>query len=133
MNVRARIDATQAKVGFPSNQKTAQIKLAVPNHLTAPARASLMENADAYHQVIARLNKSWRVIVCREDLQWILQRWRAPLWRNRSFCMTTAALRREAQKHGGDIDPAAWETLLALPAHFAAMRPITRTRPGVLE
>ena len=29
---------------------------------------SRMESADAYHQVIARLNKIWRVIVCREDL-----------------------------------------------------------------
>ena len=82
MNVRARIDATQAKVGFLSNQKTAQIKLAVPNHITAPARASLIESADTYRPIIARLNSRWRVIVCQHGIQWTLQRWRAPLWRH---------------------------------------------------
>jgi hypothetical protein len=41
-----------------------------------------------------------RIIVCGDGIQWVLQSWRAPLWRNRSFCMTSAALRRDAPRPG---------------------------------
>jgi len=79
-----------------------------------------MESADDYHRVVAHLNDGWRVIVCGDGIQWVLQSWRAPLWRNRSFCMTCAALRREARKVCSDS--AAWQTLLALPEQIKDAR-----------
>lgn len=32
------------------------------------------ETADFYRHEVARLNSSWRVVVCKDGLQWILQR-----------------------------------------------------------
>ncbi len=37
-------------------------------------RSSHRESDDNYARVVARLDDGWRVIVCRDDLQWILQR-----------------------------------------------------------
>ena len=122
MSIRAQIGpesglvtGTQAQVGFRGSRAT-QAKLATPNRLPAAARASHMESADDYHRVVAHLNDAWRIIVCGDRIQWVLQSWRAPLWRNRSYCMTSAALRREARKVCRDS--AAWQTLLTLPEHI---------------
>jgi hypothetical protein len=35
---------------------------------------STKETSDNYVQVVAQLSKRWRVIRCRHDLQWIIQR-----------------------------------------------------------
>ncbi|MEK6216192.1 MAG: hypothetical protein N2B03_03120 [Boseongicola sp.] len=124
--------AHSRKLGLRAYQmpKTQDVSQGV---VSAALRASHREKDEGYHGIVARLNDRWRVITCQDGIQWILQHREPSRWRNRCFCMTSAALRREALRHGGDIDPAAWETLLALPAHFTAMRPITRTRLGVLE
>ncbi len=103
---------------------------AAPDRISAPVRASHRESDPGYCHIVARLNGGWRVIICRDGLQWILQYWRSPCWRNRRFCMTSAALQREAQTHCGDIDPGALKTLLALPAHFRDCRPIARALWG---
>jgi hypothetical protein len=79
------------------------------------------EEADDYHAIVARLNDSWRVIVCAAGIQWILQRgYRARnhggmRWRSRSFCRTSEALHRVSREHAGPIDPAAAAILAALP------------------
>jgi hypothetical protein len=39
---------------------------------------SLRETADRYSGFIAQLNPDWRVVECRDRVQWILQR-RGPL------------------------------------------------------
>jgi len=46
---------------------------AEPN-IAAVAPVSHRECDDDYQLIVARLNKDWRVIVCRDRLQWILQR-----------------------------------------------------------
>lgn len=79
------------------------------------------EEADDYHAIVAQLSDGWRVIVCKTGIQWILQRRSSPKrpptndWRGRSYCRTSEALIRCAREHAGEIDPAAWTILDALP------------------
>jgi hypothetical protein len=76
------------------------------------------ENDD--YPVVASLNARWRVIVCRQSIQWILQRRRGGVdhWRGYWFCRTREALIRGARKHVGDIAGDALVRLLRLPARF---------------
>jgi hypothetical protein len=82
---------------------------------------STMESADAYFGSIAQLNADWRVVECRDRLQWILQHRGSPKkprrndWRGRSYCRTGEALRRCARDYAGVIDPTAAAILAALP------------------
>ena len=59
---------------------------------------STKETRDNYVQVVAQLSKRWRVIRCRHDLQWIIQkRSSADLnkggWVGQSYHMTLESLR----------------------------------------
>jgi hypothetical protein len=103
---------------------------AAPDRISAPVMASHRESDPGYCHVVAVLNGGWRVIICRDALQWILQYWRSPRWRNHRFCMMGAALQREAQKHCGDIDPGAWTILLALPT-LQRSAALSRVRYGL--
>ena len=84
----------------------------------------LAESDDSYPHVVVILNDRWRVIECRDRIQWILQyRNRAKgvtkhAWRSRSYCRTGGALIRCCYEHAGQIDPAARMTLAGLPAWF---------------
>jgi hypothetical protein len=101
-----------------------------------------LEEADDYHAVVARLNESWRVIVCAAGIQWILQRRRGERrgtarWEGRSFCRTSEALNRLSRKYAGAIDPAAAAVLAGLPKevrHAASdYAEITPSRKGILR
>ena len=88
-------------------------------------RLSRSERADDYHAIIARLNPRWRVIVCAQGIQWVLQ-YRASAetyatsrWQGRSFCRTSEALRRCSREHAGAVDPAAAAILAALPERIS--------------
>ena len=75
------------------------------------------ESSDGYSRVVAILNGKWRVIECRDRVQWILQSRDSPkpeagLWRGRSYCRTKEALLRVCAAHAGKIAAAA---LAALP------------------
>jgi hypothetical protein len=80
------------------------------------------ESDDYYPSIV--LNPRWRVIECRDDLQWILQaRNRAEtvargVWRGRSYCRTREALIRCCDRHAGAIDPAAMAVLKTFPERF---------------
>jgi hypothetical protein len=84
--------------------------------------AAFSESVESYPHV--GLNAGWRVIVCRDGLQWILQaRNRAETvsrtdWRGRSYCTTRDALIACCDRFCGAIDPAAAATLEALPWHI---------------
>jgi hypothetical protein len=84
------------------------------------------ETADNYPQVVAVLNAGWRVIRCRDGLQWVLQRRSSPEtsrgddWRARSYCQTKEALIRCSREYAGEMDPAACTTLAALPERITA-------------
>lgn len=86
------------------------------------AALSHRETDDTYRGVIALLNTRWRIVACRDGIQWILQHrasaketYAGARWSNRSFCRTRAALIRDASQHAGEIWPAAMTILRALP------------------
>jgi hypothetical protein len=75
------------------------------------------ESSDGHSRVVAILNGKWRVIECRDRVQWILQSRDSPkpeagLWRGRSYCRTKEALLRVCATHAGKIAAA---MLAALP------------------
>ena len=80
------------------------------------------ETADDYVGTLARLNATWRVIVCRDGIQWILQRRKegGGDWPRRAmhYCRTRKALIRLTATLCGRVDPLALATLHALPEHI---------------
>ena len=92
----------------------------IPPTVSSPERAEFADN----YQVVARLNVRWRVIECRDGIQWILQYGnRAETvardgWRGRSYCRTKEALLRVCDYHAGVIDRDAAEILAGLPDRF---------------
>lgn len=76
-----------------------------------------------YHGVIAALNDRWRVIACRDGIQWILQFSKKSRdgvkWYSRSYCRTRQALIRDASLHAGDISPIAMTVLNNLPERLS--------------
>jgi hypothetical protein len=80
------------------------------------------EESDDYPRVVAVLNDRWRVIVCGNSIQWILQQRRGVRdnWRGRSFCCASAALVRCAREHAGELGGAALVILLRLPERIGA-------------
>ena len=106
----------------------------------AGVAVSRIETADDYFRVIARLNRRWRVIECRNGIQWILQRRGSPEkvrrddWRGRSYCRTREALIRCTREYCGAIDPAAAAVLAGLPTevrHAASGYAETPSRKGI--
>jgi hypothetical protein len=87
---------------------------------------SAKETADEYPGVVTILNAGWRVITCRDRLQWILQRrgspesTRADDWRRRAFCRTSEALRRCTREYAGPVRERAAMILAGLPERLEA-------------
>lgn len=84
------------------------------------AAPSHRESDDSYTGVVVTLNDKWRVIVCRDGIQWILQRQRGerrgqPRFDGRSYCRTRDALIRVCREHAGEIHAVALTILHALP------------------
>jgi hypothetical protein len=87
------------------------------------APLSRRERDDGYRSVVARLNSGWRVIVCADHLQWIVQRAcagraRTTEWRAVGFYRTRNALTAACARLCGHCDPAAMAMLAALPDAF---------------
>jgi hypothetical protein len=82
----------------------------------------------AKNQEPFQLNARWRVIACRDGIQWILQyRNRTETvaggdWRGRSYCRTREALIRCCRAYSGEIDPAAVAALQTLPERIDEVR-----------
>ncbi len=89
--------------------------------LTGP---SYRESDDDYACIVTRLGDGGRVIVCRENLQWILQRrdgksaGRAR-WASVGYCTTREGLLRLCRASGARIAPSQWAVLAALPGNIA--------------
>lgn len=83
------------------------------------------ENSNAYRGEIARSGK-WRVVTCRNDIQWILQRQKAAarkpggvVWEGRSYTCNASTLCRLWRQHTGEQPPM---ELLILPELFRHWR-----------
>ena len=77
------------------------------------------EADDAYPTLVALEGRA-RVINCKDNMQWVLQRRRGEQWSAVAFCRTRDALIREARRRGYVYQP-----LLRLPAHHNALADIT--------
>ena len=108
--------------------------------LDAPEAVNRNESSDSYGDVVAVLNPKWRVIRCRDGIQWILQSRDSAtaangVWRGRSYCRTKEALLRVCAKHAGEINPTAAAILVALPdwiepPNLPSRSPTTRRSRG---
>jgi hypothetical protein len=95
----------------------------------ANVQATRLAESDDRYPAVAILNQRYRVIRCRDGIQWILQRRNIPAgtggnrperhsrddWRGRSYCRTREALIRCCRAYSGEIDPAAVVALRTLP------------------
>lgn len=105
--------ATQASCGLPDSGRAALSRVA---HVPAPR---LGEESDDY-PVIASLNDRWRVIACKNSIQWILQKRRGGPnhWRGKYFCRSREVLVRCAREYAGRIRGDTLVVLFRLPERF---------------
>jgi hypothetical protein len=95
--------------------------LAEPIHARLPAVAKfLREEADNYEAIVVKLNTGWRIIECRDGIQWILQRLAGqrhgrPRWEGKSYCRTRQGLLRSVHDRCGPVDTAAVAIVQGLP------------------
>jgi len=80
------------------------------------------ETADGYARIICNLADRWRVVVCKDNWQWIVQRRRKTgagrRWEAVSYHRTKKALLDRCPALCGQIAPAAMAALAALPEFF---------------
>lgn len=83
---------------------------------------SRRESDDDYVGVVARLNARWRVIECKDKIQWIVQvakrTGHGAQWRGASFLRSREGLLRAVRDLAGPVDADALAILQALPARF---------------
>lgn len=90
-------------------------------HLQSPANApSKAESNPDYCGTIAYLNSDWRLVLCSEAFQWILQKKRGSnKWESKWFARTKAGLLRgiadKKIEEWGDINEAALRRVHELP------------------
>jgi hypothetical protein len=119
----AGTQSSDSSVGVVTDNPDAQIR-----PLDGAKDANRKESADGYSRVVANLNRKWRVIECRDGIQWILQsrdslKATVGVWRGRSYCRTKKALLPVCAGYAGKIDPTAASVLAALPDWIEAPSP----------
>jgi len=91
----------------------------------APVRgtAQHQETADGYIGIVARLGTRHRVITCKDNIQWILQRrdgerYGRARWAGIGYFLTRESLIEASRALRARIDPVDLAALAALPEHF---------------
>ena len=72
MTVQAHLASGESQFGSTDTREPGKHG-AVPPRLSAPLVASCMETADSYDGIIVKSGR-YRIIRCKDDLQWIIQR-----------------------------------------------------------
>jgi hypothetical protein len=67
--------------------------------------ASIREIDDDYPHVVLRPGNNWRIIGCRDDMQWIFQRRAGLAWHSLGYCRSKTGLRNMLQR--SSLDPSA--------------------------
>ncbi|TIS23899.1 MAG: hypothetical protein E5X07_15760 [Mesorhizobium sp.] len=78
------------------------------------------QRSDTYANVVFRINDRWRIIVCPEGVQWILQKRKgnlvgSPAWNAVKFCRSKVGLCRALKEEVGDVSPEVDAQLAQLP------------------
>ena len=100
---------------------TSALPLPLQNHGgSSPQPPSHRERDDNYAKVITQLAPRWRVIICKDGIQWILQkRSVAPpntgTWAGKSYSTTRDALIAACSDRGLLSEPSASQVLEVLP------------------
>lgn len=83
------------------------------------SNGSHRESDDGYRDVVVILNSQWRVIACRDHIQWILQfatrRRGGVAWDSYRYLRTRIALIARCRQSVPEISPSALAILQALP------------------
>lgn len=104
-----------------SGAEEADIAFCLPDSVLGPVPApDEKEKSDTYCHVALRINERWRVIVCKDGIQWILQVRKGsyngrPAWRRVSFVRGKVGLRRVIREAVGDVSPEVEAQLAQLP------------------
>ena len=106
-----------------------------------PQPPSHRERDDSYAKVIAQLAPRWRVITCKDGLQWILQQRSVPFpntgtWAGKSYATTRDGLMAACSSRGLLSEPSARQVLEALPSNvrdYASQMGLPRARLGLPE
>ena len=86
--------------------------------------ATAIESSDLYAKVIVQSSNRWRVILCSQWLQWIIQKKEsshAGPWRAEKYVTSRSALIRACGTLGLLSDPATEAVLYALPDHVSQL------------
>ncbi|PUB11323.1 hypothetical protein DFP92_11499 [Yoonia sediminilitoris] len=88
---------------------------------------SQRERTDDYDRVVTKINDRWRVIICRDGIQWILQKREGERdgrarWTGVSYSTGRKALIRVVFDHGCEPQPGAMDCLNALPEKIEQMK-----------
>lgn len=75
LNRGQSLDRTRAVESYPQTSKSDLTKVS----------GLRRESSAAYGRVVTHLNEEWRVIECRDGIQWIVQRWVGNRWRNETY------------------------------------------------
>ena len=86
--------------------------------------ATTIESSDLYAKVIVQSSDRWRVILCSQGLQWIIQKKEsshAGPWRAEKYVTSRSALIRACGTLGLLSDPATEAVLYALPDYVSQL------------
>ena len=86
--------------------------------------ATAIESSDLYAKVIVQSSDRWRVILCSQGLQWIIQKKEsshAGPWRAEKYVTSRSALIRACGTLGLLSDPATEAVLSTLPEHVSQL------------
>jgi len=86
--------------------------------------ATAKESSDLYAKVIVQSSDRWRVILCAQGLQWIIQKKEsshAGPWRAEKYVTSRSALIRACGTLGLLSDPATEAVLYALPDYVSQL------------
>ena len=89
-------------------------------------KLSNRERDDGFSQVVVQLAPRWRVIVCKDHLQWIIQKrtaepLHAGVWRGVSYVTSRSSLIRLCASLELLSDDTVCATLYALPEQFSGL------------
>lgn len=79
------------------------------------ATSSFREKDDDYHGVVVVLNADWRVIECRDGIQWILQKASPSEWRSKRYLRDSKSLIQRVRNLCGPVNDGSMAMLMALP------------------
>ena len=115
-------------ISWLESQKQSSSRQPAARRMTAfgSLKLSNRERDDGFSQVVVQLAPRWRVVVCKDHIQWIIQKRTAePLhrgvWRGHSYMTNRSSLIRLCATLGLLSDDTSRATLDALPAKFSEL------------